>query len=83
MDEIRALEKDLGRLGETEKTRSKTVAERLTWYKQIREKAQLYNQYLGLNQTKIEVAVASMEQAAKALLMREVSATNEDQGALF
>ncbi|MBS1807482.1 MAG: hypothetical protein JST84_04750 [Acidobacteria bacterium] len=84
MDEIRALEKDLGRLGETEKTRSKTVAERLAWYKQIREKAQLYHQYLGLNQAKIEAAVHEMEQAAKALLMREVtSATNEDQASLF
>lgn len=83
MDEIRALQKDMERLEESGKTRESTVSERLSWYQQLRDKAKMYNEYLGLNQSKIEAAVNELQSSAKALLLREVTSNSNNGPTLF
>ena len=73
MDEIANLEKDMERVEESRTTRPKTVEERLAWYREVRNKADLYSSFLGINQSKIEAAIQTLEQSARNLLLRETT----------
>jgi hypothetical protein len=69
LDEINSLRGDLGRLGESgARLREKTIAQRLVIYKQLKAKAEMYQELLGMRQDEVQAGVAGLEREALNLL---------------
>jgi hypothetical protein len=69
LDEINSLRGDLARLSESgARPRDKTIAQRLAVYKQLREKAEMYRELLGMRQDQVRAGIAELESDARNLL---------------
>jgi hypothetical protein len=70
MDEIRLMKVDLERLGEAEgKVREKTITQRMSVYKRLKAKAEIYEDLLDMQQDQVRAAIANLETEARNLLM--------------
>ena len=69
LDEINSLRGDLGRLGESgDRLREKTIAQRLIIYKQLKAKAEMYQDLLGMQQDQVRAGIAGLEREALNLI---------------
>lgn len=69
MDELHSLRTDLHHLQQAgTKVRAQTVAQRMLSYRQMKGKAELYSDLLGLQQEAVRAAVEAMENEAQQLL---------------
>src|SRR5215471_18849549 len=69
LDEINSLRGDLGRLSESgDRLREKTIAQRLVIYKQLKAKAEMYQDLLGMQQDQVRAGIAGLEREALNLL---------------
>jgi len=69
LDEINSLRGDLGRLSESgDRLREKTVAHRLVIYKQLKAKAEIYQELLGMRQDEVRAGIAGLEREALNLI---------------
>jgi uncharacterized protein DUF6744 len=69
VDEINSLRGDLGRLRESgDRLREKTIAQRLVIYKQLKAKAEMYQELLGMRQDEVRATIAGLELEALSLL---------------
>jgi hypothetical protein len=69
VDEINSLRGDLARLSESgARTREKTITQRLVIYKQLKEKAEMYRELLGMRQDQVRAGIAELESEARNLL---------------
>jgi hypothetical protein len=69
LDEINSLRGDLDRLSESgDRLREKTIAQRLVIYKQLKAKAEMYQELLGLRQDEVRAGIARLEHEALNLL---------------
>jgi hypothetical protein len=69
LDEINSLRGDLDRLSESgDRLREKTIAQRLVIYKQLKAKAEMYQELLGLRQDEVRAGIARLEREALNLL---------------
>jgi hypothetical protein len=69
LDEINSLRGDLARLSESgARTREKTIGQRLAVYKQLKEKAEMYRELLGMRQDQVRAGIAELESEARNLL---------------
>jgi hypothetical protein len=67
LDEINSLRSDLGRLSESgDRLREKTIAQRLVIYKQLKAKAEMYQDLLGMRQDQVRAGIAGLEQVWRA-----------------
>jgi hypothetical protein len=72
LDEINSLRGDLGRLSESgDRLREKTIAQRLLIYKQLKAKAEMYQDLLGMRQDQVRAGIAGLEREALSLLTSE------------
>jgi hypothetical protein len=72
LDEIDSLRGDLGRLGEScDRLREKTIAQRLVIYKQLKAKAEMYQELLGMRQDEVRAGIAGLEREALNLISGE------------
>jgi len=88
LDEINSLRGDLGRLSESgNRLREKTIAQRLVIYKQLKAKAEMYQELLGMRQDEVRAGVAGLEREALNLLTGDdnpiSSSTSHIQAPLF
>jgi hypothetical protein len=69
LDEINSLRGDLGRLSESgDRLREKTIAQRLVIYKQLKAKAEMYQELLGMRHDEVRAGIAGLEREALNLL---------------
>jgi hypothetical protein len=69
LDEINSLLGDLGRLSEPgDRLREKTIAQRLVIYKQLKAKAEMYQDLLGMRQDEVRIGIIALEREALNLL---------------
>jgi hypothetical protein len=72
LDEIISLQSDLSRLSESgDRLREKTIAQRLVIYKQLKAKAEMYQDLLGMRQDQVRAGIAGLEREALSLLTSE------------
>jgi uncharacterized protein DUF6744 len=72
LDEINSLRGDLGRLSDSgDRLREKTIAQRLVIYKQLKAKAEMYQDLLGTRQDQVRAGIAGLEREALSLLTTE------------
>jgi uncharacterized protein DUF6744 len=77
LDEINSLRGDLGRLSESgDRLREKTIAQRLVIYKQLKAKAAMYQDLLGMRQDQVRDGIAGLEREALSLLSSETAPPN-------
>jgi uncharacterized protein DUF6744 len=77
LDEINSLRGDLGRLSESsDRLREKTIAQRLVIYKQLKAKAEMYQDLLGIRQDQVRAGIAGLEREALSLLTSEAVPPN-------
>jgi hypothetical protein len=77
LDEINSLQSDLSRLSESgDRLREKTIAQRLVIYKQLKAKAEMYQDLLGMRQDQVRAGIAGLEQEALGLLTSEAVPSN-------
>jgi hypothetical protein len=88
LDEINSLRGDLDRLSESgDRLREKTIAQRLVIYKQLKAKAEMYQELLGLRQDEVRAGIARLEREALNLLSADdmplSSSTSQTPAPLF
>src|SRR5262245_56923811 len=88
MDEINSLRGDLDRLSESgDRLREKTIAQRLVIYKQLKAKAEMYQELLGMRQDEVRSGIAGLEREALNLLSADdmplSSSTSQTPAPLF
>jgi hypothetical protein len=88
LDEIDSLRGDLGRLGESrDRLREKTIAQRLVIYKQLKAKAEMYQELLGMRHDEVRAGIAGLEREALNLLSADDiplnSSTSHNPAPLF
>jgi hypothetical protein len=88
LDEINSLRGDLDRLSESgDRLREKTIAQRLVIYKQLKAKAEMYQELLGLRQDEVRAGIARLEHEALNLLSADdmplSSSTSQTPAPLF
>jgi hypothetical protein len=77
LDEINSLQSDLSRLSESgDRLREKTIAPRLVVYKQLKAKAEMYQDLLGMRQDQVRAGIAGLEREALSLLTSETVSPN-------
>jgi hypothetical protein len=88
LDEINSLRGDLGRLSESgERSRERTIAQRLVIYKRLKAKAEMYQELLGMRQDEVRAEIAGLEREALNLLAAEAiplnTSTSQQPAMLF
>src|SRR5215813_6734824 len=88
LDEINSLRGVLDRLSESgDRLREKTIAQRLVIYKQLKAKAEMYQELLGLRQDEVRAGIARLEREALNLLSANdiplTSSTSQTPAPLF
>jgi hypothetical protein len=88
LDEINSLRGDLGRLSESgHRLREKTIAQRLVIYKQLKAKAEMYQDLLGMRQDEVRAGIDELELVALNLLSADddpgISSTSQIPAPLF
>jgi hypothetical protein len=77
LDEINSLRGDIGRLSESgDRLREKTITQRLVIYKQLKAKAEMYQDLLGMRQDQVRAGIAGLEREALSLLTSEAVPPN-------
>jgi hypothetical protein len=59
-----------------DRLREKTIAQRLVIYKQLKAKAEMYQDLLGMRQDQVRAGIAGLEQEALGLLTSEAVPPN-------
>src|SRR6266542_4197311 len=74
LDEIGSLRGDLARLCESgNRHRDKTIMQRMVIYKQLKEKAAMYQELLGIRQDQVRAGIERLENEARNLLTGDAS----------